>query len=333
VIPLPRTPFLVADALAAGCTRRQVRSVRLHAPLPGVRMDKALIGDLTALCEAVELTFAPGDAWSHTTAAALWGLPLPTALDPRAPLHVSRGPGRFPSEAAGIRGHVRPRVNHVALHKDRPVTTLARTWLDLAALVPRGDGPTRALSAPAPAAGGLSFTDLVCVTDAILSRRWPSTPRGELDRALAWHGSRRGARTLRRALAAGRAFVDSPMETRVRLLLVASGFPCPVVGADVYDGDRWVARPDLSWPVLRIAIEYDGVHHLTDRQQMLDDVARREEMERLGWRVLVLYGDDVLRRWPATTGRVLQAFADRGACPSSVADALDVAVRPRIVGR
>ena len=58
---------------------------------------------------------------------------------------------------------------------------------------------------------------------------------------------------------------------------------------------------------------------------------RREEMERLGWRVLVLYADDVLRRWPATTGRVMQAFADRGVDPGNLADAPDVVVRPRNV--
>ncbi|MFE4466014.1 endonuclease domain-containing protein [Oerskovia sp. NPDC056781] len=303
-------------------------------------MDRSRMHDLGALCEAVELTFSDGDAWSHTTAAALWGLPLPSGIDLTATLHVSRGPGKFPSEAAGITGHVRPRTNHVTRHRGRPVTTLARTWLDLAGLVRPAaltgpdQGRVDARRATTPSLSStheLSFTDLVCVTDAIVGRRWPAVPREELARALAWHGSRRGARALRRALAATRAFVDSPMETRVRVLLVASGFPCPVVGADVYDRDRWVARPDLCWPGLRIAIEYDGIHHLTDRQQMLDDVARREELERLGWRVLVLYADDVLRRWPATTGRVMQAFADRGVDPGNLADAPDVAVRPRIV--
>ena len=303
-------------------------------------MDRSRANDLGALCEAVELTFSVGDAWSHTTAAALWGLPLPPTIDLTTTLHVSRGPGRFPSEAALITGHVRPRTNHVTRHLGRPVTTLARTWLDLAGLVdpavPTGSdqgrvGISRVAVPPLRTAHALSFTDLVCVTDAILGRRWPAVPREELTRALAWHGSRRGARALKGALAASRGFVDSPMETRVRLLLVAAGFPCPVVGADVYDRDRWVARPDLCWPQLRVAIEYDGIHHLTDRQQMLDDVARREELERLGWRVLVLYADDVLRRWPATTGRVLQAFADRGVDPGGLGDAPDVSVRPRVV--
>ncbi|MEK8227928.1 hypothetical protein NKG05_20280 [Oerskovia sp. M15] len=51
--------FLVADALAAGCTRRQVRTTQLHTPIRGVRMDKTLAEDLDAVCAAVELTFSP----------------------------------------------------------------------------------------------------------------------------------------------------------------------------------------------------------------------------------------------------------------------------------
>ncbi|MEK8227927.1 DUF559 domain-containing protein [Oerskovia sp. M15] len=177
----------------------------------------------------------------------------------------------------------------------------------------------------------LSFVDLVAVTDAILGRRWPSTSRDELVRALAWHESRRGSRALRHALRTARRFVDSPMETLVRLQLVASGFPCPVVGADLFAEDQWVARPDLCWPAARIAIEYDGAHHLTSQHQMRSDAARRENVERLGWRVIVLYSHDVLTAWNATCGRLDTTFRDQGADPRSIADAIDPLVRPRIV--
>ncbi|MBD5786464.1 hypothetical protein IF650_09745 [Cellulosimicrobium terreum] len=177
------------------------------------------------------------------------------------------------------------------------------------------------------------MTELVVDGRRAARRRGRSAyPRERLESRLALCAGRRGTEVLRRALAASRHRVDSPMETRLRLRLVASGFSCPVVGADVHDDTgRWLARPDLSRPDLRIAIEYGGRHHLVSPSQRLNDVARQEELERLGWRVVVLLAHDVLPRWPATEGRVLQAFYDRGVRPSDVAPAPDAPVRRVVV--
>ncbi|MHA7133317.1 endonuclease domain-containing protein [Oerskovia turbata] len=338
--PLPPRPFLVSVARAAGVSRHALAADALHTPVRGVRMDASLQADRAALCVAIQLALPPGAAFSHTTAAGLWRLPLPRHLDDAAPVHVSGPRGAVPLDGERVVSHSGLRPGEAEVLRGLRVTTRARTWLDLAALPGHtpGRGPT---GGPAPsghrqdvsAQGGLAHDDLVVLTDALLGGWRPAATRAELAAILATHTGRRGVARLRAALASARSFVDSPMETRVRLQLIASGFPCPVVGADVFHQDRWVARPDLCWPRLRIAIEYDGRHHLTDRQQMLDDVARREEMERLGWRVLVLYADDVLRRWPATTGRVMQAFADRGVDPRRVLAAPDVTVRPRVVER
>jgi hypothetical protein len=95
---------------------------------------------------------------------------------------------------------------------------------------------------------------------------------------------RRGAVALRRALAEASTFVDSAMETRTRLRAVSSGFPRPVVGADLVSPDgAWIARPDLCWPQVKVAIEYDGASHVS-RRRLSADVARREAMERDGRR-------------------------------------------------
>ncbi|WP_147375385.1 hypothetical protein [Jiangella rhizosphaerae] len=37
----------------------------------------------------------------------------------------------------------------------------------------------------------------------------------------------------------------------------------------------WLARPDLSYPHLKIAIEYDGDHHRTDQRQWRHDKVPR----------------------------------------------------------
>ncbi|MFF3063371.1 DUF559 domain-containing protein [Oerskovia sp. NPDC057915] len=318
-VPLPPTPFRVADALAAGCTADQLRSPALHTPVRGVRMAAGSTGDLEAVCRAVALTFRPGDTFSHLTAAALLGLPLPSGHRPLDRLHVSSTAGVRAREASLLVGHSGAVARHVFQHRRVPVTIPARTWLDLGNATGTGAGAV------------LTMEDLVVLTDAVLGLRHPATPRLELERALAWFVGGRGRAALRTALAASRAFVDSPMETRVRLLLVAAGFPCPVVGADLFAEDQWVARPDLCWPQARIAIEYDGAHHYSSQHQMRSDVARRENLERLGWRVIVIYSQDVLTAWDATCGRLLTAFGDQGVDPGSVAHASDASVRPRIV--
>jgi very-short-patch-repair endonuclease len=76
--------------------------------------------------------------------------------------------------------------------------------------------------------------------------------------------------------------------------------PEPQVGRPVYDSDGgWLAQPDLSYPDYRIAIEYDGRHHLLDSSQWRRDIRRRENLERAGWLVRVITAADLLNA-PAT---------------------------------
>jgi len=61
--------------------------------------------------------------------------------------------------------------------------------------------------------------------------------------------------------------------------------PC-VPQHEVWDaGGAFVARLDLAWPELRVAVEYDGDHH-RDRTQHSRDLARHNRLRALGWTVL-----------------------------------------------
>jgi very-short-patch-repair endonuclease len=51
------------------------------------------------------------------------------------------------------------------------------------------------------------------------------------------------------------------MESRLRLLVVLSGLPEPVTQHPVQTL-RGVYRLDLAWPSVRVALEYDGRHHV-----------------------------------------------------------------------
>jgi Protein of unknown function (DUF559) len=122
----------------------------------------------------------------------------------------------------------------------------------------------------------------------------------------------RGVRRLRHALPLLDGGADSPMESRLRLLLVRAGLPTPVSNRDVIEDGAWLARPDLSYPEHRIAIEYEGDHHRTDRRQWKRDKGRRRLLEDHGWLVIEVIDDDVYKTPDLTVARIRAALVARG---------------------
>jgi hypothetical protein len=87
----------------------------------------------------------------------------------------------------------------------------------------------------------------------------------------------RNAKRARRAASLVRADVDSPMERRIRLLIVFAGLPEPQVNfiLRIADGE-WGWRFDLCYPEYKLIIEYDGRQHAFDSGEWIHDLKRRE---------------------------------------------------------
>jgi hypothetical protein len=69
----------------------------------------------------------------------------------------------------------------------------------------------------------------------------------------------KGIADLRHAVQLAEPATESPMETRLRVLLVEAGLPCPqaqVSRLDEHGG--FLGRPDLYYPKHKLALEYDG---------------------------------------------------------------------------
>jgi very-short-patch-repair endonuclease len=83
---------------------------------------------------------------------------------------------------------------------------------------------------------------------------------------------------------------ESPMETRLRHLLVSAGLPRPAAQHVLKDaaGD-FVARLDLAYVGVRLAIEYDGTWHFEQRRA---DDRRRDAIRELDWKILVYSAED-----------------------------------------
>lgn len=273
--------FTVQDGATAGLSPDQLRRVTLRSPTRGLRAGGRApeADDVHSRCSEL-LPVLPGDAvFCHVTALALLGVDLPAPSHRRGPLHVQVGPSSTRPRRVGIVGHTRSAdaVGRWILRGGIPVLLPELAWLQLAAHWP--------------------VEDLVLVGDALTRRQGPVSSTALLRAAVEALGPRaRGRRRLADSLALVRPRTDSPMETRLRLVLVGAGLPTPSVNVPARAPDgRFLALPDLSYPAQRVAVEYDGDVHRTDRRTWRRDIARRQALESHGWRVITCTADDVLR--------------------------------------
>ncbi len=103
------------------------------------------------------------------------------------------------------------------------------------------------------------------------------------------------------------------MESRLRMLIVLAGYPEPIVNVIIgHENGEWRIRLDLSYPHLKLVLEYDGWHHRLDRRQWSSDLKRREWLEGRGWRVIVVNSEAFYGEPVETLLRIRGAMLSRG---------------------
>lgn len=218
----------------------------------------------------------------------LWGIDLPWIdVGPRIDAVVQRQTrprhrmDRFVHESVRLTRADSATIAGIA------VTAPSRTWWDLATVL-------RAL-------------DLQAVTDQVL-RRWCS--RDQLDDILSRHKGERGVVCARRSLQYGDPRAESRMESLTRFRLIEAGLPKPEVQYVILDayGDV-LARLDMAYPELLIAIEFDGAVH-REASVFTRDLRRQNMLVNRGWTVLRFSGSDVLSR-PASVVAQVRAALDK----------------------
>jgi Protein of unknown function (DUF559) len=125
---------------------------------------------------------------------------------------------------------------------------------------------------------------------------------------MTWNGTRFALRAVRLM----REGVDSLMETRLRLLLVLAGSPEPTVNLIVRGEEgSWRMRFDLCYLDQRLIVEYDGRQHRADAEQWERDVYRREDLDRMGYRLLIVTRRGIYNEPNRTLERVRDALRER----------------------
>lgn len=278
-LPLPyiARPFAVADALDNGISAGRLRGDDLSRPFWGVRSALAS-EELLHRCAGLVTRMPGGACFSHATAARLHGIPLPPYLERSTLLDVAVPNPRRGVRSEGVRGHkLTLRRDDVEEIAGLPVTSLARTWCDLGALLPA--------------------EDLIVAGDFLIWRRRPDQLRLEpraLAAAIARYPGRRGRVALRAAVPRLSTRSDSPPETKFRIRFEDAGLPRPAVNLEIRDRyGAFVAMVDLAFEQYRESLDYEGDHHRTDREQWEKDLGRVPRLEAEQWHHTRLSGQDL----------------------------------------
>ncbi len=227
----------------------------------------------------------PNAVLSHHSAAELWGFMERTDRSPDVTIPASERRGH-----AGIGVHQSTRLEprDRAKFEGIPVTTPARTLLDLAAVL-----EYRVLRGAVRRAEGLH-------------RASPAQLEEVLDRLR----PRRGARRLAAIVATGPAPTNSKLEDLVLELVLAGGLAHPDLNKPlVLDGRRVV--PDFRWPEQRLVIEADGAAWHDGKVAREEDAARQALLEAHGERVLRVTWRQVVDQPQRTLTRIRRAGAPR----------------------
>lgn len=273
-----------ARGMAPGQVKRRVSAGRWSRELPGVYAVEGAPSSWRRRLKAAVLWFGPRCAFSHRTAAALWGLPRFQREEGQVVIASSiHRPG-----ASGLRVVRMRRLlpRDLTFVEGFRVTTIERTLLDLCA---------------EEGAADVEAT----IDDAL---RLKLTTLEKLQRFLERHGGARGMPVLR-ALVERRAGLggvpESALEARVLALLDDNGLPRPVLQQQVKaHGRRY--RLDFRFEGAPVVIEADGyAWHSTvrafeaDRRRVNALTARGLRVLRWTWAALEERPEELLDelRW------------------------------------
>ncbi|MDX6258177.1 MAG: hypothetical protein QOJ11_4511 [Frankiales bacterium] len=287
---LTGAPFTVAEALERGVSRRRLLSSPLFRPVcRGIHVAADVPDGAELRLAAVSLLVPSGVVLSGTTAAWVHGV------------DVRRHPAEL-IEVTDTRGS-RPMARGVLVA--RRATLAPDDVLDLGAVL---------VTTVVRTAFDLARRDLVEGVVALdaLWRAGLITPEELVEYAC---GKRhlRGIRQVARVAELADKGAQSPMESRLRMVLVIdAGLPRPETQLEVPDGFGGVlATLDMGYRSYEVGVEFDGAVHDEERNRVRD-LRRHNRLRGVSWDVLRYSGADVRLRKHVIKREVREALGLEG---------------------
>jgi hypothetical protein len=280
-------PFTRADARAAGITVKELISSRYQKVFYNLYVSADVVITRRFALER-HCTWPIPTAMRAITQLLSYGA-HPVPHNDQTHITVPEHGDRL--RRKGVKSHLGQEGARRTIRTGIPASTPEQTFIDLAAF-------------------GVNLVDLVVLGDAMLKAKLTTVPI--LMTAIeSWAGY--GTRFALRAARLMREGVDSPMETRLRLLIVSAGMPEPTVNVIVRGEDgSWRMRFDLCYLDQRLLVEYDGRKHADSTEQWERDIYRREELDRMDYRLLIVTSRGVYDEPQRTLERVRDALRERG---------------------
>ncbi|KAA9150095.1 DUF559 domain-containing protein [Amycolatopsis acidicola] len=281
-----------AAALGESVLRGALKDGVLVQLWRGVIVDSRRLLEPETRAAAALFAAGRGAVLSHRTAAFLHGCTAADSVD----VHVTVPYDNWVRSRPGL-----------VIHHDRfdPADTVSRNGLPMCPL----DETIAELLCT-----DIRWKALACLDQALAGLTKPEIGAFLANTAdcISRRDDRRGTRRGESLLALAASDVESPQESRLRLVVIDAGFPVPVTQHPILTlAGELLYRLDLAWPELRIAVEYDGFEAHEGREE--NDLERDERLSARGWRVIRVRKEDM-----ADSGRFLgdlrQAFTQRK-CP------------------
>lgn len=288
---LPRdapNPFSRREAIAAGVPEGRLSGKEFRRIFRGMYVSSSTPADIRVRAQAALRLSPPGSFVSHHTAALLWGAIPPAS----SRTHISQASPNKRTVRQGIFAHVARPEAATTRFRGLPISTPEQTFLDIAG-------------------SGADLIELVILGDSLV-KAGRCSAQGLIDAAEGWRG--RHARQARLAAGYVRAGVDSAMESRLRMLIVLAGLPEPEVNVIIRHSDGgWRRRFDLCYREFKLLVEYDGRQHAFDESQWANDIYRREDLEAMGYRLIIVISRGIYAEPEETLIRIANALRERGA--------------------
>lgn len=242
-----------------------------------------------AILAAAALAVTPGTVASHRSAALIHGLDL---LDTGAgqPVAMTRPPGGTSSRTGrpGVRLHIAALPDeHVTSWRGLPITSVARTVIDLARSSPFLAGVVAADSALRTKQ--TSKAELLSVSKACTG--WP------------------GIQVARRVVAFCDAHSESALESIARVAFRNHGLPPPELQVWVGNATETIGRADFLWRAYRTVAEADGAIKYADPARAMAQLKRDARLRAAGFEVVHFTWPEITRSPARVVDSIKVAFA------------------------
>lgn len=286
-----------ADLIAAGGSSRKIGAAVARGDLVRIgrgyyatadfteRMRVLTFGEHFLRTYAIVGALGAGTVASHRTAAHIHGLDLLT--EPGTTVTVTR-PAEHHSHSAkpGVHLYVaRLPGSHVFERFALPITTVARTVVDLARTAP--------------------FREGVVVADCALHQHL--TSKDELRAVLAECPQVRGCRRAAAVVEFADGLAESPLESIARVVFHDCKLPPPSLQVRIV-GTEFIGRVDFLWAQYRTIVEVDGVMKYTDPYRARTQLRRDQRLRAAGYEVVHFEWGDIVSQPDAVAAAIRDAF-------------------------